>query len=219
MHIHREGYRIIALSFFMLLALNIGLGFILLNPFHSIMIAGISLLLLLMIIRFFRVPARNASLDDLNILSPADGKVIAIQEINETEYFHDQRIQISIFMSVWDVHVNWYPVSGTITYFKYHPGQYLIAKHPKSSLKNERMSMVINKNTEQHIMVRQIAGAVARRIVCHAIPESSVNQADEMGIIKFGSRLDVILPLNAELKVKPTEKVKGQQSILARWPE
>ena len=219
MHIHKDGHRIIALSFFMLLALNIGLGFILLNPLHTTIIAGISLLLLLMVIRFFRVPARNGALNDMNILSPADGKVIAIQKINETEYFHDQRIQISIFMSVWDVHVNWHPVSGTIAYFNYHPGQYLIAKHPKSSLKNERTSMVINKDAERQIMVRQIAGAVARRIVCHVTHESPVSQADEMGIIKFGSRLDVIVPLNAELKAKPKEKVKGQQSILARWPE
>lgn len=217
MHIHKEGYTVIRWCFFTLLVLNIVVALLSERAAYSGIIGGLSLILLFLVIRFFRVPSRNAALNDLNILSPADGKVVAIEQTAEDEYFKDKRIQISIFMSIWNVHVNWHPISGTIEYFKYHPGQYLMAKHPKSSLKNERSSIAIKKDEERVIMVRQIAGAVARRIVSYIQPGNSVDQASQIGIIKFGSRVDVFLPLNIKLNVKLKDHVKGQTTILAKW--
>jgi phosphatidylserine decarboxylase len=187
------------------------------NPVYSWTIAILSLILLFLVIRFFRVPSRNTPLDVLNILSPADGRVVAIEQTTEDEYFKDERLQISIFMSIWNVHVNWHPISGTVEYFKHHPGKYLIAKHPKSSLKNERTSIAIKQDDDKRIMVRQIAGAVARRIVSYIAPNESVDQASQLGIIKFGSRVDIFLPLNVQLNVKIKDKVKGKKTILAHW--
>ncbi len=217
MHIHKEGYKIIRWCFFILLVLNIIVVLLSIKPAYSWIIAGLSLILLFLVIRFFRVPSRTSPLDDLNILSPADGRVVAIEQTTEEEYFKDERLQISIFMSIWNVHVNWHPISGTAEYFKHHPGQYLIAKHPKSSLKNERTSIAIKQDDEKRIMVRQIAGAVARRIVSYISPNKSVDQASQLGIIKFGSRVDISLPLNVKLNVKLKDKVKGQKTILAQW--
>ncbi|MFP4619761.1 MAG: phosphatidylserine decarboxylase family protein [Bacteroidales bacterium] len=217
MHIHKEGYRVILYCFFILLVLNIIFVLLPLTSVLAGIIRGLSLILLFMVIRFFRVPSRNALLDELNILSPADGKVVAIEQTTEDEFFKDKRIQISIFMSIWNVHVNWHPISGTVEYFKHHPGQYLIAKNPKSSLKNERTSIAIKKDEDKIIMVRQIAGAVARRIVSYINPGASVNQASQIGIIKFGSRVDLFLPLNIRLNVKLKDSVKGQSTILAQW--
>lgn len=217
MHIHKEGYKIIRWCFFILLVLNIIVVLLSIKPAYSWIIAGLSLILLFLVIRFFRVPSRTSPLDDLNILSPADGRVVAIEQTTEEEYFKDERLQISIFMSIWNVHVNWHPISGTAEYFKHHPGQYLIAKHPKSSLKNERTSIAIKQDEDKRIMVRQIAGAVARRIVSYISPNKSVDQASQLGIIKFGSRVDISLPLNVKLNVKLKDKVKGQKTILAQW--
>jgi len=217
MHIHKEGYTVIRWSFFILLVLNIVVALLSERAAYSGIIGVLSLILLFLVIRFFRVPSRNAALNDLHILSPADGKVVAIEQTTEDEHFKDKRIQISIFMSIWNVHVNWHPISGTIEYFKYHPGEYLIAKHPKSSLRNERTSIAIKKDEEKVIMVRQIAGAVARRIVSYINHGASVDQASQIGIIKFGSRVDVFLPLNVQLNVKLKDHVKGQSTILAQW--
>lgn len=217
MHIHKEGYRVIRLCFFILLVLNVIVVLLPVRPLYSWIIAGLSLILLFLVIRFFRVPSRTIPLDDFNILSPADGRVVAIEQTTEDEFFKDKRIQISIFMSIWNIHVNWHPISGTVKYFKYHPGNYLIAKHPKSSLKNERTSIAIKKEKDKVIMVRQIAGAVARRIISYINVGTSVDQASQIGIIKFGSRVDIFLPLNVQLNVKLKDKVKGQKTILAKW--
>lgn len=217
MRIHKEGYKIIRWCLFILLVLNIMVVLLPVNPVYSWTIAILSLILLFLVIRFFRVPSRNTPLDVLNILSPADGRVVAIEQTTEDEYFKDERLQISIFMSIWNVHVNWHPISGTVEYFKHHPGKYLIAKHPKSSLKNERTSIAIKQDDDKRIMVRQIAGAVARRIVSYIAPNESVNQASQLGIIKFGSRVDIFLPLNVQLNVKIKDKVKGKKTILAHW--
>lgn len=217
MRIHKEGYKIIRRCLFILVVLNITVVLLSVKPVYSWIIAILSLILLFLVIRFFRVPSRNTPLDVLNILSPADGRVVAIEQTTEDEYFKDERLQISIFMSIWNVHVNWHPISGTVEYFKHHPGKYLIAKHPKSSLKNERTSIAIKQDDGKRIMVRQIAGAVARRIVSYIAPNESVDQASQLGIIKFGSRVDIFLPLNVQLNVKLKDKVRGKKTILAHW--
>lgn len=217
MHIHKEGYRVIRWFLIILLVLNITVILLPGRPLYSWIIGGLSLILLFLVIRFFRVPSRTAPLDDLNILSPADGRVVAIEQTTEYEYLKGERIQISIFMSIWNIHVNWHPISGTVEYFRYHPGQFLIAKHPKSSLNNERTSIAVKKDEEKIIMVRQIAGAVARRIVSYITHGAKVDQAGQIGIIKFGSRVDIFLPLDVQLNIKRKDKVKGQSTILAQW--
>ena len=218
MHIHKEGYSVIRWFLLGIIGVN-GLVYLLsLKPVYSGSIAALSLGLLFLVVRFFRVPDRPGISDDTLIISPADGKIVAIEETTEDEYFQKKMIQISIFMSIWNVHVNWNPISGTIDYFKYHPGKYLIAKHPKSSLLNERASTAIRRHEGQEgIMVRQIAGAVARRIISYTNPVKEVRQSSELGIIKFGSRVDLFLPLDVKIKVKLKDKVKGRKSILAAW--
>lgn len=170
---------------------------------------------LLLIFRFFRIPRRTLLELPGHVIAPADGKIVAIETVKESEYFDDERILVSIFMSIYDVHINWYPVQGEVKYFKYHPGKYLVARHPKSSELNERTSIVIgNENNE--IMVRQIAGYVARRIICYANPEREIEQSTEMGFIRFGSRLDVYLPVNAGINVNLGDKTYGGVTALAK---
>jgi len=217
MKIHKEGNKVI--RNFLLFLLGINFLVLLINTDKHIAwsVSSVSLLIMLLVIRFFRVPSRNLLMDENSILCPADGKIVAIEETSENEYFKDKRIQISIFMSIWNVHVNWHPIDGNIKYFKYHPGKYLLAKHPKSSLENERTSIVIEKTKEQAIMIRQIAGAVARRIVTYANIDKTIKQAEQLGIIKFGSRVDVFLPLDTKLNIKLKDKVKAQESVLGFW--
>ena len=174
-----------------------------------------SLIIFVFILWFFRNPKRNIIKNPELILSPADGKVIAIKEVDELEYFNDKKIQISIFLSPLDIHVNRYPVSGEILYSKYHKGDYLVAWHPKSSSKNERTTVVIKNKKFGEVMYRQIAGAVARRVVNYAKVRSSVEQGDDSGFIKFGSRVDLFLSKDLNLKIKVGDKVKGGLSIIA----
>jgi len=169
----------------------------------------------LLILQFFRNPDRQIlQSDDSLIYTPADGKVVVIEETTETEYFNDQRIQVSIFMSPTNVHVNRNPMSGIINYFKYHPGKYLVAWHPKSSTENERTTLVIGNNKGE-ILLRQIAGALARRIVYYIDEGDQVEQGQDFGFIKFGSRVDVFLPLDADIKVNIDDKVKGNRTVIA----
>jgi phosphatidylserine decarboxylase len=170
------------------------------------------------VVRFFRAPIREVVPDDHLILSGADGKVVVIEEVEEKEYFNAKRIQVSIFMSPMDVHVNWYPLSGTIKYYKHIHGYYFIASHPKSSLHNERTTIVVENKHQYEIMFRQIAGTVARRIVCLAKTGRQVKQGDELGIIKFGSRFDFFLPLDSKVEVKLGQKVTGCETVIARIP-
>ena len=174
-----------------------------------------SLIIFVFILWFFRNPKRNIIKNPELILSPADGKVIAIKEVDELEYFNDKKIQISIFLSPLDIHVNRYPVSGEILYSKYHKGEYLVAWHPKSSDKNERTTVVIKNKKFGEVMYRQIAGSVARRIVNYAKVNSNVEQGDDSGFIKFGSRVDLFLSKDLNLKIKVGDKVKGGLSIIA----
>ena len=179
-------------------------------------IGVLSLILFLLVLQFFRNPRREILIADDNIVyAPADGKIVTIEETEENEYFEDKRLQVSIFMSPANVHVNRNPVSGTVNYFKYHPGKYLVAWHPKSSTENERTTVVIDNGNEE-ILLRQIAGFLAKRIVNYVDVGEEVEQGTDMGFIKFGSRVDLFLPLDAKLEITLGQKVKGNKTILAR---
>lgn len=212
--IHREGHSILIVTFLTLSALNVA-SFIWAGVwFQWILLIG-SVVILALFLQFFRNPKRHTQKDVNHVISPADGKVVVIEEVEETEYFKDKRIQISIFMSPFNVHVNRNPVGGEVTYDKYHPGQYLVAWHPKSSTLNERTTLVIRNENGIEVLFRQIAGAVARRIRYYIHRSDHVEQGDEMGFIKFGSRVDVFVPIGSRIKVKLDQDVTGGESILA----
>lgn len=216
MNIHKEGYRSIALSALIFGALNIIFFFFLsaTMPVVSWIVFSVSLIMLLFIISFFRSPKRNFTLAHHQVICPADGKVVVIEEITDTEYFKDKRLQVSIFMSPANVHINRIPMSGKVAYSQYHKGKYLVAWNPKSSTENERHSVVI-KSDSLEILVKQIAGAVAKRIVNYLSVGQKVHQGNEMGFIKFGSRVDVLLPVGTELNVTLNQNVKGGVTVLA----
>ncbi|MDP3312180.1 phosphatidylserine decarboxylase family protein [Lutibacter sp.] len=212
---HKEGFKIILIA-----TLSVGLGIILIDNFvtSSLLnkIASLTLLLFYVIIlQFFRNPKRHTILNENAIIAPVDGKVVVLEEVFEKEYFKEKRIQVSIFMSPLNVHVTRYPISGEVLYSKYHPGRYLVAWHPKASEENERTSIVVKNNTVGEILYRQIAGALAKRIINYAKPTHKVIQGTDAGFIKFGSRVDLFLPLNANIQVKLNEKVKGGEQIIA----
>ena len=212
---HKEGHRIIIASFFFTISVIISSD-ILIGPENiKIILQSGFLFFYSMILWFFRNPKRNIIIDDNIILSPADGKILDIKEVNENEFLKDDRIKISIFLSITNIHVTRFPISGKIIYNKYHPGKYLLAWHPKSSEKNERTSVVISNNSFGNILYRQIAGAVARRIVNYAKTNLKVIQGEDSGFIKFGSRVDIFLPLNSNISVKKGQNVKGGITILS----
>lgn len=214
MSIHREGTTTLIISAVVLAVAN-GLVYAYLPSFSPFFII-VSIILYLFLISFFRKPDRSLSnIDNEIFISPCDGKVVVIEETEESEYFNDKRLQVSIFMSPLNVHINWHPISGTIAYYKYHPGKYLAAWNPKSSTENERTTTVYDYGTDK-LMVRQVAGALARRIVCYAQKRQSVNQGDELGFIKFGSRVDLYFPLGTEVKVKIDDKVQGNITQIAK---
>ncbi len=215
MKIHKEGYPTIILVLLLLCVLNYFL-------FHFSKVLFIPLLIfslafLIFILRFFRHPSRIIpnNIQPNEITSPCDGKVVVIEKVFEPEYFKEERIQVSIFMSPNNVHVNWVPIDGTVMYAKYHPGKHLVAWHPKSSTDNERTSIVIKSSQGIEVLTRQIAGAVARRIVYYLKEGNVVKKGDELGFIKFGSRVDVFLPLNANIEVQMNDIVKGNISKIA----
>ena len=182
---------------------------------HYLMYA-FELVVLVLTVRFFRVPIwRKTTIEENAVLSPADGIVAANEEVLEDEYFHDKRRQISIFMSIYDVHINFFPFDGTVTYYKYHPGKFLLAFNPKSSTDNEHNTIILKDTKGREILVRQIAGFVARRIVCELQPGDEAVVGEELGMIRFGSRVDVFLPLDAEVKVKIGDKTTGKETVLA----
>lgn len=216
MKIHREGYTILSITIASLGLINILI--LLLLPGKSVIITSsliVSAVIFLLILQFFRIPKREFSRNDNYVICPADGKVVAIEKTTEGEYFKDQRIQVSIFMSPVNVHANWYPVSGKIMFLKYHKGKKLVAWHPKSSTENERTTVVIQKDNKTQILVRQIAGALANRIVCYPHEGDMIRQCAELGFIKFGSRVDVYLPLNSLINVHLDQKVTGGIDVLA----
>lgn len=217
MGIHREGYKILISGFLILLIINVLAGIFIREQVLVRWIFGIgSLALYVFLLFFFRLPARHLEPDPGLIYAPADGKVVVIEETQENEYFKDKRLQVSIFMSPFNMHSNRYPVSGRIKYVEYHPGNYMVAWHPKSSELNERSTIVIETAGGTEILVRQIAGAVARRIVTYAKANQEVKQGDELGFIKFGSRVDIFLPLGTEIEIPILQQVKANKSIIAK---
>lgn len=217
MRLHREGRTIMITTGLVLLALNILAYFYLFsdNATAALLLTVVSVVLFVLVVQFFRIPNRLLTTGDTQVIAPADGKVVVIEETNETEYFKDHRRQVSIFMSPLNVHVNRNPVSGVVRYFKYFPGKYLVAWHPKSSTENERTTTVVETKTGIEVLFRQIAGAVARRIVWYVKEGEPVEQGTEFGFIKFGSRVDIFLPLDAEIKVNIGDVTKGGVTVIA----
>jgi phosphatidylserine decarboxylase len=217
MTIHREGYTTIFIAFLFVAVVLLTFNHIFPQQtwFHVILY-GVGLWFFIMIVRFFRAPVRTLNGGEDIITCPADGKVLVIERTIEPEYFKDERIQVSIFMSARNVHINWFPVSGMIKYYFYHPGKHMVAFSPKSSLENERSTTVIQTANGKEILIRQIAGAVARRIVTYPKVGTPEVQGDELGFIKFGSRVDLLLPLDTKLEIELNQLVSGKQTIIGR---
>ena len=215
MRIHKEGYVILTVLGALLVIFNVAAYFFIHTEGISVLIFAISLIVYGLILQFFRNPNRDISyFDNRAVYAPADGKVVVIEEVYEAEYFKDRRIQVSIFMSPINVHVNRNPIGGKVSYCKYHEGKYLVAWHPKSSTENERTTVVIS-NGHEEVLFRQVAGALAKRIKCYLKQGQEVKQGADMGFIKFGSRVDVYLPLNAKIEVKIGDVVYGNRNIIA----
>jgi phosphatidylserine decarboxylase len=215
MLIHRVGYKIILVTLLILAGLNL-----LVQSFvgdqHIVfkIVLSLSLIFFILIVQFFRNPYRNTIINEHHVIAPADGKVVVIEEVEEPEYFKDKRRQVSIFMSPVNVHVNRNPIAGIVKYAKYHPGKYLVAWHPKSSTENERTTVVI-ANSKAEVLFRQVAGALAKRIVYYVKEGEMVEQGSEMGFIKFGSRIDLYLPLSAKIEVQLQQKTRGGETVVA----
>jgi phosphatidylserine decarboxylase len=220
MKLHKEGHQIILVMFLLLAAINAGMYFLVSGqPVIMTILVVSSLMFLGFVVYFFRDPPVHVHASDKLVLAPADGKVVVIEDTNEDEYFKDKRLQVSIFMSPLNVHINRTPVAGKVNYYQYHEGKYLVAWHPKSSKENERTTTVLEHKNGVEVLVRQIAGAVARRICNYTELNQPIAQGAEFGFIKFGSRVDVFLPVNADVKVEIGQKAKAGCTILAELPD
>lgn len=218
--IHKEGHKILLVSGIVLLLVNIAVAFIFRNVMVYYITGAVSLVIIAAFASFFRIPTRNFLSSDNQIIAPADGRVVVIEEVVENEYFKDKRIQVSIFMSPANVHVNRNPISGVVKYQKYHPGKYLVAWHPKSSEKNERNTVVIEHDElDAEILIRQIAGKLARKIRWYLNEGDEVQQNGELGFIKFGSRVDLFLPVGTKIEVDLKQKVKGGITVIGTLVE
>lgn len=218
MTFHKEGYTSLAICVLFIFVINaLVQWFAPGNLILTWLVYLISFFLFVTIVQFFRSPKISISKNEMQVLSPADGKVVVIEETVETEYFKDKRIQVSIFMSPVNVHINRNPIAGLVSYFKYHPGKYLMAWNPKSSTENERTTVVVKGKNGVELLYRQIAGALARRIVWYVKEGQQVEQGDEFGFIKFGSRVDVFFPLGTEINVNLGDKVKGGISVIGKF--
>lgn len=212
---HKEGHKIIFITLVFTVVAIFLADYFIENHWLQILIQLIFVLFLILILQFFRNPKRFTKVNDKHVLSPVDGKVVVIEEVFEKEVFNEKRIQVSVFMSPINVHVTRYPIAGKIVFSKYHPGKYLVAWHPKASEENERTTVVVENSSFGKVLYRQIAGALAKRIVNYAKIGDNVQQGADSGFIKFGSRVDLFLPLNSEIKVKLNQKVRGGESIIA----
>jgi phosphatidylserine decarboxylase len=212
---HKEGFKIIINTFLICAAMALLAEYQIENYWIQKLVQTVSVVLLILVLQFFRNPKRETQPNEKHIISPVDGKVVVIEEVYEKEYFKDQRLQVSIFMSPLNVHVTRYAIGGSVVFSKYHPGKYLVAWHPKSSELNERTTVVLENKTAGQILYRQIAGAVARRIVNYAKVGDQVEQGADAGFIKFGSRVDVFLPIGTKINVKIDQKVKGGVDSIA----
>jgi phosphatidylserine decarboxylase len=221
MKIHKEGVGTIIVSLFIVLLINIPLFFYgHFNLWINLIVLITTLVLLAIVIRFFREPNRRLTFDENAIVSGADGTVVAIEEVMEERFLNEKRIQVSVFMSLSNVHINWFPVSGKVIKDDYYSGRYLIARNPKSSFLNEHTTVIIQpEGRSESVLIRQIAGFVARRIICYATEGLDAKQSTQLGFIKFGSRVDILLPLNTEVLVKINEKVKGGITRIARFKD
>ncbi len=222
MYIHKKGYGVIATMFTVLVLITVGVLMLLnavLETTHWTILAGviiIGVIIFIWSITFFRVPTnRKITHEENAVVSSADGEIVAIEEVEEMEYFHDKRIQVSVFMSAYDVHVNWFPMNGVVSYVKYHPGKKLFAINPKSSELNERNSVVVKDEKGREVLFRQVAGVMARRIVCNVKEGDKAEVGKEFGMIKFGSRVDFFLPIDADIQVEIGDDITGQVSVLA----
>ena len=222
MYIHKKGYGVIATVFTVLVMLTVGVVMLLnaiLVSTHWTILAGliiIGVIVFVWSITFFRVPTnRKITHEENAVVSSADGEIVAIEEVEEKEYFHDKRIQVSVFMSAYDVHVNWFPIDGVVSYVKYHPGKKLFAINPTSSELNERNSVVVKDEKGREVLFRQVAGVMARRIVCNIKEGDKAEVGKEFGMIKFGSRVDFFLPIDADIQVEMGDDITGQVSVLA----
>ncbi|NVJ89096.1 MAG: phosphatidylserine decarboxylase family protein [Flavobacteriaceae bacterium] len=212
---HKEGYKIIAFTFLIVIAIVLMADTYIELSCLSKTVQVLALFFLVMILQFFRNPKRITTKNDDVVIAPVDGKVVVIEEVEETEYFNDKRIQVSIFMSPINVHVTRYATGGTVKYSKYHPGKYLVAWHPKASTENERTTIVVENESIGEVLYRQIAGALAKRIVNYAKEGDKAEQGADAGFIKFGSRVDVFLPLGTNVTVNLGDKVKGGVQVIA----
>jgi phosphatidylserine decarboxylase len=216
MTIHHEGFKTITLTTLFIVVLNWSMAtFFTDSELLRKVVVAFSVLLAVIVLQFFRKPKRHTVLNEKHIIAPADGKVVVIEEVVETEYFNGPRRQISIFMSPINVHINFNPLSGIVSYFKYHPGKYLVAWHPKSSTENERTTVVVKHKNGSEVLFRQIAGAMARRICWYVKQDQPVTQGEEFGFIKFGSRVDIFLPLSAKVLCKLDDRPVGGQTVIA----
>lgn len=215
MTIHKEGYRILVVLLLVLVGINVVLA-ILIGP--CLLAVLLSALIFLPVLNFFRSPNRRPFINDKAIVAPADGKIVVIEEVEEPEFLKGKALQVSVFMNVFNVHINWYPLAGIVRYFRHHSGRFMGAYLPKASTENERTTVALEHSSGKTVVVRQIAGAVARRIVCYAEEETKAEQGAQMGFIKFGSRVDIYLPLDARIDVALGQKVKGRQTIIG-WLE
>ena len=214
---HKEGFKIIRNTTITLLIVN-GIAWYLFGESNLIkLLTFTSAVFSILILQFFRNPKRVTPVNSNQVIAPADGKIVVLEETVEHEYFKDKRIQVSIFMSPFNVHVNRYPISGEVKFTKYHPGKFLVAWHPKSSTENERTTIVVESEKTGPILLRQIAGAVAKRIILYAKKGEKCSQGHDMGFIKFGSRVDLFLPLDAKINIKVNDIVKGGQTIIASF--
>ena len=216
--LHEEGTKAILTTLAIVVALGVLTNWLWPSQtvWHYLLYAFL-LIVLVLSIRFFRVPIwRKTTIEEDAVLAPADGVIAANEEVMEDEYFHDKRRQISIFMSIYDVHINFFPFDGKVTYYKYHPGKFLVAFKPKSSTDNEHNTIILKDKKGREILVRQIAGFVARRIVCDLEPGDEAIAGEELGMIRFGSRVDVFLPLDADIQVKMGVRTVGKETVLAR---
>ncbi|WP_144962346.1 phosphatidylserine decarboxylase family protein [Gillisia sp. Hel_I_86] len=212
---HKEGYKMMTVTAIILIVGNV-LSYLYINTYWvKFSILALSILFFLLIVQFFRNPKRPTQLNDASVVSPVDGKVVVIEEVMEKEYFKEKRLQVSIFMSPINVHVTRHPIGGLVKFSKYHPGKFLVAWHPKSSEENERTTVVVENKVAGEILYRQIAGALAKRIVNYAVEGQEVVQGSDSGFIKFGSRVDVFLPIGTKINVKLNDKVKGGVSVIA----
>ena len=211
---HKEGQKIIFVTLVIVVATSLLIDNLQM-PWLAKLVQFSLLVVIVLILQFFRNPKRHTHQNDRHVIAPVDGKVVVIEEVEETEYFKEKRLQVSIFMSPVNVHVTRYPISGAVLFSKYHPGKYLVAWHPKASTDNERTTIVVENKTFGKVLYRQIAGALARRIINYAKEGQTVTQGTDAGFIKFGSRVDLFLPLETKLKVKLNQKVKGGECIIA----